>query len=148
MPPLPLLLAVFVHRAHHPERAHNATHWSVQKLAETMDINLSMVHRVWGGNRLKPHLTRTFKLSNDLLFIEKVQDIVRSYFNPPCPRAVAGREEPDLDSGPDAAEFANLPGPMRYDDARLQTTWDAPLFAALEMDEDRLIGECMARHPH
>src|SRR5208283_4222155 len=61
----------------------NATHWSVRTLAAELKVSPSMVHRVWRANQLKPHLTRTFKLSNDPRFVEKVQDVVGLYLNPP-----------------------------------------------------------------
>ena len=51
----------------------NATHWSVRTLAEELGVSPSMVHRVWKANGLKPHLTRTFKLSNDPRFVEKLR---------------------------------------------------------------------------
>ena len=61
----------------------NATHWSVRTLAREVGASPSMVHRVWKANRLKPHLSRTFKLSNDPHFVEKVLDIVGLYLDPP-----------------------------------------------------------------
>ena len=61
----------------------NATHWSVRTLAKELHTNPSMVHRVWKAHGLKPHLTRTFKLSNDPQFVEKLEDIVGLYLNPP-----------------------------------------------------------------
>jgi transposase len=61
----------------------NATHWSTRTLAEALGTNRSMVNRVWRANGLKPHLSRTFKVSNDPRFIEKVVDVVGLYLNPP-----------------------------------------------------------------
>ena len=61
----------------------HATHWSVRTLAEKLGIDKSMVHRVWQASGLKPHLAKTFKVSRDKLFVEKVIDVVGLYLNPP-----------------------------------------------------------------
>ncbi len=61
----------------------NATHWSTRLLAEEMGITQSMVHRTWKANGLKPHLVKTFKVSNDSRFEEKLRDVVGLYLNPP-----------------------------------------------------------------
>jgi len=128
----------------------NATHWSVRTLAEEMDISPSMVHRVWRANGLKPHLTRTFKLSNDPRFVEKVQDVVGLYLNPPDHALVLSVDEKSqiqaLDrTQPSLPIYPGRCGTMTHDYKRHGTT---TLFAALEMAEGRLIGTCMARHRH
>jgi transposase len=128
----------------------NATHWSVRTLAETMDISPSMVHRVWRANGLKPHLTRTFKLSNDPRFVEKVQDVVGLYLNPPDHALVLSVDEKSqiqaLDrTQPSLPIYPGRCGTLTHDYKRHGTT---TLFAALQMADGRLIGECMARHRH
>ena len=65
------------------EKPPNATHWSVRTLAAHLNINREMVRRVWNAAGLKPHLVRTFKLSNDPHFAEKVVDVVGLYLDPP-----------------------------------------------------------------
>ncbi len=65
------------------EQPANATHWSTRTLATELGISHVMVHRVWRAHGLKPHLTRTFKVSNDPRFVEKVVDIVGLYLDPP-----------------------------------------------------------------
>src|SRR4029077_16366871 len=65
------------------EKPANATHWSARMLAEEMGVGHTTVQRIWKEHGLKPHLTRTFKLSNDPRFAEKVVDIVGLYLNPP-----------------------------------------------------------------
>lgn len=74
----------------------NATHWTVRTLAEELGVSRSMVHRVWKANNLKPHLTNTFKVSNDPQFIEKVVDVVGLYLDSsgPCAGPERRREEP------------------------------------------------------
>ena len=62
------------------ETPKNATHWSTRTLAEHLGVSQSMVHRVWKANGLKPHLIRTFKLSNDPNFEDKLIDFCTSVF--------------------------------------------------------------------
>jgi transposase len=59
------------------------THWSTRKMAEAAGISHSSVGRIWRAFSLQPHLVRTFKISDDPLFVEKVRDIVGLYMNPP-----------------------------------------------------------------
>ena len=59
------------------------THWSIRKMARATDLSYTSVQRIWKAHGLKPHLVKTFKLSNDKRFVEKVQDIVGLYLNPP-----------------------------------------------------------------
>ena len=61
----------------------NATHWSTRTLAEVLGTSRSMISRVWRANGLKPHLVRTFKVSNDPKFVEKLVDVVGLYLDPP-----------------------------------------------------------------
>ena len=61
----------------------DATHWSCRRMAETCGVSKASVQRIWQANGLKPHLVKTFKLSNDTHFIEKLEDVVGLYLNPP-----------------------------------------------------------------
>ena len=61
----------------------DATHWSRTSMAARSGLSKSTIGRIWRKFELKPHLSDTFKLSNDPLFIEKVVDVVGLYFNPP-----------------------------------------------------------------
>jgi hypothetical protein len=65
------------------EKPANATHWTVRAMAKEVGVSHTTVQRIWKVHGLKPHLTRTFKLSNDPKFAEKVVDIVGLYLNPP-----------------------------------------------------------------
>jgi transcriptional regulator with XRE-family HTH domain len=60
-----------------------ATHWRSRDMAKTCGLSQSTVSRIWRAFELQPHWTDTFKLSQDLLFIEKVRDVVGLYLNPP-----------------------------------------------------------------
>lgn len=61
----------------------NATHWSTRTMAEALNVSKDTVCRVWNQHNLKPHLVKTFKLSNDKHFMQKLQDVVGLYLNPP-----------------------------------------------------------------
>ena len=65
------------------EKPKNATHWSTRTLARELGASHSMVHRVWKAAGLKPHRVKTFKLSNDPHFVEKLLDVVGLYLDPP-----------------------------------------------------------------
>ncbi len=59
------------------------THWSSRTMAAEAGVSASSVRRVWKRHGLKPHLVRTFKVSNDPKFVEKLEDVVGLYMNPP-----------------------------------------------------------------
>ncbi len=128
----------------------DATHWSVRTLAESLGIDKSMVHRVWQASGLKPHLARTFKVSRDKKFAEKVIDVVGLYLNPPGHALVLCADEKTSVQALDRTQ-PGLPlvkgrlGTMTPDYKRNGTT---TLFAALEMTEGSVIGTCMDRHRH
>ena len=132
------------------QRPSNATHWSTRTLAKKLGVSQSMVHRVWRANGLKPHLSRTFKVSNDPRFVEKLIDIVGLYLNPPEHALVLCADEKSQIQALDRTQ-PSLPlkkgrcGTMTHDYKRNGTT---TLFAALEVAEGRLIGTCMPRHRH
>jgi transposase/DNA-binding MarR family transcriptional regulator len=128
----------------------NATHWSVRTLAKKLGIDKSMVHRVWQASGLKPHLAKTFKVSRDKKFVEKVIDVVGLYLNPPEHALVLCADEKTSVQALDRTQ-PGLPlvkgrlGTMTHDYKRNGTT---TLFAALDMTEGRVIGTCMDRHRH
>jgi transposase len=127
-----------------------ATHWSVRTLGEKLGIDKSMVHRVWQASGLKPHLYKTFKVSSDKKFIEKVVDVVGLYLNPPEHALVLCADEKTSVQALDRTQ-PGLPmvkgrsGTMTHDYKRNGTT---TLFAALEMAEGHIIARCMNRHRH
>lgn len=128
----------------------NATHWSCRTLARELGISRSMVNRVWRANSLKPHLTKTFKLSNDKQFVEKLVDVVGLYLNPPEHALVLCCDEKSQIQALDRTQ-PGLPlkkgrcGTMTHDYKRNGTT---TLFAALDVAKGKLIGTCMDRHRH
>ena len=132
------------------DKPDNATHWSTRTLAEHLGVSRSMVQRVWKANGLKPHRVKTFKVSNDKHFIEKMTDVVGLYLNPPEHALVLCADEKTSIQALDRTQ-PGLPikkgrcGTMTHDYKRNGTT---TLFAALELAEGRLIGTCMKKHRH
>ena len=126
----------------------NATHWSVRTMAEAQSVSRMTVHRVWKKYGLKPHKFETFKLSTDPNFVEKVQDIVGLYLNPPDKALVICVDEKSQIQALDRTQ-PGLPmkkgrcNTMTHDYKRHGTT---TLFAALNMLDGTVIGQCMPKH--
>ena len=64
------------------QRSANATHWSLRSMAAEMGISHTCVQRIWHEYRLKPHLVRGVRISNDPDFVAKVKDVVGLYLAP------------------------------------------------------------------
>jgi len=132
------------------EKPPGGTHWSLRKMAKAVGLSHSSVQRIWAAHELKPHLTRSFKLSNDPKFCEKVQDIVGLYLDPPEKALVLSVDEKSQIQALDRTQ-PGLPlkkgraGTMTHDYKRHGTT---TLFAALDIATGKVIGECMSRHRH
>lgn len=128
----------------------NATHWSTRTLAQHLGIDKSMVERVWREHRIQPHRVKTFKLSRDPHFVEKLIDVVGLYLNPPERALVLCCDEKSQIQALDRTQ-PGLPlkkgrcGTMTHDYVRHGTT---TLFSALELLEGRVIGMCQKRHRH
>lgn len=132
------------------ETPSNATHWSTRTLAKQLGTTQSMVQRVWKANGLRPHLVRTFKVSNDPHFEEKLIDVVGLYLNPPEKALVLSVDEKSQVQALDRTQ-RSLPltpgrcGTMTHDYKRNGTT---TLFAAIDMLKGIVISQCMPRHRH
>jgi len=128
----------------------NATHWSTRTMARAMKISPASVRRIWNRSGLKPHLQRTFKLSNDRNFTEKLEDIVGLYMSPPENAIVFSVDEKSQIQALDRTQ-PGLPlkkgraGTMTHDYKRNGTT---TLFAALCTLTGYVISTCMQRHRH
>jgi len=126
----------------------NATHWSVRLMAEAQGVSRMTIHRIWKKYNLKPHMVRTFKISNDPKFVEKVKDIVGLYLNPPDKALVLCVDEKSQIQALDRTQ-PGLPmkrgraGTMTHDYKRHGTT---TLFAALNILDGKVIGKCMPKH--
>jgi transposase len=128
----------------------NATHWSSRTLAKKLGVTQSMVSRVWRANGLRPHMVRTFKVSNDPRFEEKLVDVVGLYLNPPEKALVLSADEKSQVQALDRTQ-PSLPmipgrcGTLTHDYKRNGTT---TLFAAIDMLQGKVISCCMPRHRH
>lgn len=128
----------------------NATHWSTNSLARQLGVSQSMVSRVWRAHGLKPHLSRTFKVSHDPRFVEKLTDVVGLYLDPPERALVLSCDEKSQIQALDRTQ-KGLPlkkgrcGTMTHDYKRNGTT---TLFAALSMLDGRIISRYDGRHRH
>lgn len=119
-------------------------------MAKAKGVSPATVQRIWDAHNLQPHRVRTFKLSRDKRFVEKLTDVVGLYLNPPEKAIVLcvdeksqiqalDRTQPSLPIKPGRA------GTMTHDYKRHGTT---TLFAALNMLDGKVIGQCLPRHRH
>ena len=128
----------------------DATHWSCRSMARHLKTSHSFVNRVWRAHGLKPHLIRTFKLSNDPRFEEKLRDVVGLYLDPPHNAAVFSFDEKSQIQALDRTQ-PGLPmkkgrcATMTHDYKRHGTT---TLFAALNMATGEVIGKTYRKHRH
>jgi transposase len=126
------------------------THWSCRTMAKAQGVSPATVQRVWAARGLKPHLVKTFKLSNDKRFEEKLVDVVGLYLDPPERAVVLCMDEKSQIQALDRTQ-PSLPmkkgraGTMTHDYKRNGTT---TLFAALNVLTGVVIGECLPRHRH
>ena len=149
-PPLPAELVKRVVALTHEEPPGETTHWTVRAMAQTVGISMRSVQRIWAAHGLRPHLVKTFKLSNDPRFVDKLHDIVGLYMNPPAHALVLSVDEKSQIQALDRTQ-PGLPmkkgrcATMTHDYKRNGTT---TLFAALNVLEGKVIGQCMQRHRH
>ncbi len=127
-----------------------ATHWSTRKAAAELGVDASTISRHWRRLGLKPHLERTFKVSRDPKFVEKLEDIVGLYMLPPDNALVLCCDEKSQVQALDRTQ-PGLPlkkgraQTMTHDYKRNGTT---TLFAALNVLDGSVIGQCQQRHRH
>jgi transposase len=127
-----------------------ATHWSTRTMATVHGVSEATVRRIWRQHCLQPHRTKTFKLSRDKQFVEKLCDVVGLYLNPPDKALVLCVDEKSQIQALDRTQ-PGLPlkrgrcGTMTHDYKRHGTT---TLFAALCLLDGTVIGDCMPRHRH
>jgi transposase len=132
------------------EKPVNATHWSTRTMAEAAGLSEKSVRRIWHKHGLKPHLSRTFKVSNDPEFAEKLEAIVGLYLNPPEHAIVLCADEKSQIQALDRTQ-PGLPikkgrcGTMTHDYKRNGT---ATLFAAMSTLDGTVISMCDDRHRH
>jgi transposase len=138
-----------VHATLH-EKPLGETHWSCRSMAKAQGVSPATVQRIWSARNIQPHRVKTFKLSNDKRFEEKLVDVVGLYLNPPEKAIVLSMDEKSQIQALDRTQ-ASLPmkkgraGTMTHDYKRHGTT---TLFAALDVLTGTVIGECLPRHRH
>jgi len=124
------------------------THWSVREMAQAQGLSRMTVQRIWKQHNLQPHRQETFKLSRDKDFVAKLRDVVGLYLGPPDKALVLSVDEKSQIQALDRTQ-PGLPmkkgrcGTMTHDYKRHGTT---TLFAALNMLDGKVIGECLPRH--
>lgn len=132
------------------EKPRGATHWSTRSMAKAVGVSNATVHRVWKAHRLQPHRVRTFKLSRDPRFAEKVRDIVGLYLNPPEKAAVFCIDEKTQIQALDRTQTIlpirpGLPETRTHDYKR---NGHIDLFAAFNVLDGTVITEFHQRHRH
>jgi transposase/DNA-binding CsgD family transcriptional regulator len=126
------------------------TQWSCRLMAKSQQVSKSTVSNIWRSHNLKPHRVKSFKLSRDPRFLEKLTDVVGLYLNPPQQAIVLCVDEKSQIQALDRTQ-PGLPlkkgrcGTLTHDYKRNGTT---TLFAALEVLQGRVIGQCYERHRH
>ena len=126
------------------------TQWSCRQMAQAQGVSKSTVSTIWRSHNLKPHRVKRFKLSRDAQFLEKLTDVVGLYLNPPDQALVLCVDEKSQIQALDRTQ-PGLPmkkgrlGTMTHDYKRNGTTC---LFAALEVLQGKVVGQCLTRHRH
>ena len=126
------------------------THWSCRLMAAHQGISKSTVSKVWRSHNIKPHRTKTFKLSRDPKFLEKLTDVGGLYLNPPDKAILLCVDEKSQMQALNRTQ-PGLPlkqgrcGTLTHDYKRNGTT---TLFAALDVLQGKVIGDCHQRHRH
>ena len=124
------------------------TQWSCRLMAKNQNVSKSTVSNIWRSHHLKPHRLKSFKLSRDARFLEKLTDVVGLYLNPPQQALVLCVDEKSQIQALDRTQ-PGLPlkkgrcGTMTHDYKRNGTT---TLFAALEVLQGKVVGQCYKRH--
>lgn len=119
-------------------------------MAASQGVSNSTVNNIWRAHKLQPHRTKTFKLSRDPQFLEKMTDVVGLYLNPPQQALVLCIDEKSQIQALDRTQ-PGLPmkkgrcGTVTHDYKRNGTT---TLFAALDTWQGKVVGECHQRHRH
>jgi transposase len=127
-----------------------ATQWSCRTMAKAAGVSPDTVHRIWHDHGLQPHRVRSFKLSTDRRFMDKLIDVVGLYLNPPEKAIVLCLDEKSQIQALDRSQ-PGLPmvrgrcGTMTHDYKRNGTT---TLFAALNLADGSVVGDCLPRHRH
>ena len=126
----------------------DATHWSLRSMARAAGYAPSTIHRIWRAFWLQPHRSKSFKLSSDPFFVEKVRDIVGLYLNPPERALVLCVDEKSQIQALDRTQplLPMRPGQVERRSHDYKRHGTLSLFAALDTATGQVIGRCFARH--
>lgn len=132
------------------EKPPGQTHWSTRAMAEAVGTTHSFVNRVFQEAGLKPHLHKTFKLSNDPDFEQKLKDVVGLYMNPPENAVVLSVDEKSSIQALDRTQpgLPMKPGRCETFTHDYKRHGTSTLFAALNVATGKVFGECKAQHRH
>ena len=124
--------------------------WSIRSMARHVGVSPSSVQRIWSKNDLKPHVVKTFKLSNDPKFEDKFWDVIGLYLDPPVNALVLCCDEKSQCQALERTQLSlplapNRPRTMTHDYKRHGTT---TLFAALAHKTGTLIARTEENHTH
>src|SRR2546427_3165497 len=126
----------------------DATHWSTRTLARRCGLSQTAVSRIWRAFGLQPHRSKTFKLSKDPLFIDKVRDIVGLYLDPADKALGLCVDEPSQIQALDRPQpvLPMRPGQVERRTHDYTRHGTATLFGALDAKSGEIIGEFHQRH--
>jgi transposase len=130
------------------QKPKGATHWSTRTMAESVGLSQSAIVRIWNAFGLKPHLSKTFKLSTDPYFVEKVRDVVGLYMSPPENAIVLSIDEKSQIQALDRTQplLPMTPGQAERRTPDYVRNGTTSLFAALDVATGHVIGKCYRRH--
>lgn len=124
------------------------SHWSTRELAGRVGLGKTAVHEILRANDLKPHLQRTFKVSKDPRFSEKVRDVVGLYLNPPEKAVVVSLDEKTQVQALDRTQpmLPLRPGQVERRTHDYKRNGVVDLYAALEVATGKVLGRCKDSH--
>jgi len=128
----------------------NATHWSTRDMAKLSGVSAATVRRIWAAHGLKPHLFRTFKISRDPNFAQKLEDVVGLYLSPPANAIVLSCDEKSQIQALDRTQ-PSLPfrsGKTKTVTHDYKRNGTSTLFAALNTATGHVLSMCSKRHRH
>ncbi len=125
-----------------------ATHWSTRLMAKYADVTQWQVRQVWTAAKLKPHRLKTFKISNDPEFAEKVIDVVGLYLNPPDNALVLSVDEKTQIQALDRTQpmLQLRPGQIERRTHDYKRYGTASLYAAFDVATGEVIARVTKRH--
>lgn len=130
------------------EKPKGATHWSTRGMAQSVGLSQSAIVRIWNAFGLKPQKSKTFKLSTDPYFVEKVRDVVGLYMSPPENAIVLSIDEKSQIQALDRTQplLPMTPGQAERRTPDYVRNGTTSLFAALDVATGHVIGKCYRRH--